>query len=184
MKNFIFLLITILIISFVANWEKLFYFYLNDYQINQSSTHKELDQMITYWSDKYYFVKPELYLRFNNTNQGYYQTNHITILAKPKIFFFNNDFLKVALAHEFGHHYVKIKFRMASLSLPEEELLADLVAIDLVGKDLILKVLQEEVKERSLPEDISEFNKRIKIITSISNENKDKLLDPRGLDNN
>lgn len=179
-------LIIILSLAFllIYNWNNLFFFYLNDYQINESKTHKELEGLLESWSDKYYFVKPDLYLRFNSSNQGYYQTNYITILTKPKTFFFNKDFLKVVLAHEFGHHYVKIKFRMFNLSLNQEETLADLVAIDLIGRDLIIKVLNEEVQERSMPEDIDEFKKRIEFISSISNEDQKKLLDPKGLDNN
>ena len=183
MRKF-FIIIPILIFLLIYNWNNLFFFYLNDYKINESNTHKELDDFLIAWSDKYYFVKPDLYLRFNSSNQGYYQTNHITILTKPKTFFLNKEFLKAVLAHEFGHHYVKIKFRMINLSLSQEEVLADLVAIDLVGKDLLINILNKELEERFVPEDISEFKKRIELISSISEENRKRLLNPKDLDNN
>lgn len=132
--------------------------------LNHSKTHQKLDALLSKWSDDLHLVKPELYLRLNPTNEGYYSTNLITLLVSINSYENSGDpFLEVALAHEFGHHVVLIKQMDDNPSLLEQEKRADLIALKLIGPEKMLKAFSQEAN-RGKSEDHPSFPERLELI--------------------
>lgn len=164
-------IIFLLIIISLFAWYKFPYiksYYISKYDFNSSKKYQELDALLAQWSDKYYFVKPTLFIRFNPVNQAYYSNNSITILISPDTFLYNPEYLEVAMAHEFGHHYSYIK--MENLDEKMEELFADFVALKLVGLDKMKQVLENEDNHHESSGRYLSNPRRVKILEKISEQ--------------
>jgi hypothetical protein len=143
--------------------------YISNYSVMESGVVENLDKTLEKWSFDYKVEKPKLYVRFNRTNEGYYNPNQISILVMPDYFFEkgNSDFLQVTLAHEFGHHWIR-KNLDKPITPEDEEKYADIVALKLVGFDKMKSVLEEEMYFRDNKE-AQIFSDRIQFLDNINN---------------
>jgi hypothetical protein len=135
--------------------------YIAHYSLPESHGYKDLKFELGVWAELYGIKSPDLYMRFNSHNLGYYQDHQITLLVRPHDFFLNPSFQEVAMAHEFGHYLVREK--SGPMETKEEDAAADLVALHLVGYPKMERALSEEALKRSAAEQV-EFKSRIEFL--------------------
>lgn len=173
MRIYIFLLLFIITFFSIKYFEKNRYDSINDFNISETDEIKELENLLDKWCDDYHLVRPELRVRFNRSNEGYYRTNLISILITKEAFMNNKKtpYLKVILAHEFGHHLFRIKSKN-DYDFLTEELEADLISLKLIGYDGIEKVFMKEISFGNRNEDINGLS-LINRLSFLRNRSKD-----------
>ncbi len=114
--------------------------------IETTTVYKDLKDQLETWSLRFHFIEPRLHLRLNRSTEGFYSRGLITILTTIEDATQRSSFLKSILAHEFAHYYISIKHPEIDPG-PEQELLADTIAQELVGQsyqELLLAYPKEE----------------------------------------
>lgn len=103
---------------------------------------KEFESLLEIWCIKYKIQKPNLTMVETTPSrvQGYYVDNHIYV------YFSENESvsdIKSTIAHELGHHYIQQKH--LTMSDKEQELKADRIASELLGKVTIKRNLMKRI---------------------------------------
>ena len=141
---FIFIFLSINIVAYDENKEIALI-----YGINRDSS-KEADFIkinIKKWSELHKLEIPKFRLIETTPSrvQGVYSQNKIEIYFSNQQ---STDDLLVTAAHEFAHYYFEKK-NIIFQNTKKEELKADKFAVDLVGKDMVLKSLHKHWKSSS-----------------------------------
>lgn len=137
--------------------------------ISKTKTYEHLNSLLDKWCDDYYIVKPNFIFRLNPSDEGFYQNNNLGVFSSINSFK-NKDILEVILAHEFGHHYIEIKY--SDLDGKDKEMLADLIASELIGKEKVIEVLEQA--NRNSDDNHFTTEERVKFIKN----QKTKILKP------